>query len=256
MCRLEHYELCRDYNYLGSRCNGGFAEYVAVPEWNLVDLPGAVSSASAAMLEPMAVAVHAMRWAKPERDGSVAVIGLGPIGLFLLMFLKEAGYEKVYAVGNKELQREKAMLLGIREADYCDAGENDATAWLLEHTDGHGVDAVFECVGRNETYAQAVSAAGALGQIILVGNPSTDMMLIRDVYWKILRKELRIYGTWNSSFWKNSSDDWHYVLERISGGRIHPEWMISHRFSFLRLEEGLEMMRHKTEDYLKVMVEL
>lgn len=60
-CRKRQYELCRNYSYLGSRRNGGFAEYVLVPEWNLIELPANVSFTEAAMLEPMAVAVHAMR---------------------------------------------------------------------------------------------------------------------------------------------------------------------------------------------------
>ena len=60
-CQRQQYELCRDYGYLGSRRNGGFAEYTAVPQWNLIELPDSVSYEEAAMLEPMAVAVHAMR---------------------------------------------------------------------------------------------------------------------------------------------------------------------------------------------------
>ena len=60
-CQKQHYELCRSYSYLGSRRNGGFAEYVTVPAWNLIALPDAVSYEQAAMMEPMAVAVHAMR---------------------------------------------------------------------------------------------------------------------------------------------------------------------------------------------------
>ena len=60
-CRQKKYEMCRSYNYLGSRCDGGFAEYAAVPVANLIELPENVSFEEAAMLEPMAVAVHAMR---------------------------------------------------------------------------------------------------------------------------------------------------------------------------------------------------
>ena len=60
-CKKVEYEMCRNYNYLGSRCDGGFAEYVAVPEWNLIELPDKVSYEEAAMLEPAAVALHAVR---------------------------------------------------------------------------------------------------------------------------------------------------------------------------------------------------
>ena len=72
-CRKKQYEMCRHYSYLGSRRNGGFAEYVAVPAANLIPLPDSVSFEEAAMLEPMAVAVHAMRRVGPRVSDTVAV---------------------------------------------------------------------------------------------------------------------------------------------------------------------------------------
>jgi len=60
-CHNKMYEMCRHYSYLDSRRNGAFAEYVSVPEWNLIELPNNVSYEQAAMLEPMAVAAHSMR---------------------------------------------------------------------------------------------------------------------------------------------------------------------------------------------------
>ena len=72
-CRNRKYEMCSNYSYLGSRRDGGFAEYVAVPKWNLIDLPESVTMEQAAMLEPMAVAVHAIRQVKPSADDTVVV---------------------------------------------------------------------------------------------------------------------------------------------------------------------------------------
>ncbi|EOS69974.1 hypothetical protein C818_02137 [Lachnospiraceae bacterium MD308] len=255
MCQQRYYELCENYNYLGSRCNGGFAEYVSVPEWNLIELPESVEITAAAMLEPMAVAVHAMRRVEVEKDKKIAVIGMGTIGMFLVMFLKEAGFENVYAFGNKELQREIAMRFGMQNKYYCDICENDVLAWFLEHTDGSGADVIFECVGRNETCVQAISLATAFGKVVLVGNPASNMAFTKEAYWKILRKNLSIYGTWNSSFTKDGTDDWHYVLEKLSKGLVHPEMVISHRLSLDELEMGMHLMRDKTKDYIKVIKE-
>ena len=95
-CLNDQFEMCRHYNYLGSRCDGGFAEYVVAPAKNLILLPDQVSFEEAAMLEPMAVAVHAMRKAgvsdlsQNPGEKTVAVIGLGTIGLLLVMLLKDA----------------------------------------------------------------------------------------------------------------------------------------------------------------------
>ena len=253
-CRKKQYEMCRNYSYTGSRRNGAFAEYVAVPAKNLIALPEEVSFEEAAMLEPMAVAVHAMRRIQPAAQDTAVVCGLGTIGLFLLMFLKEAGVERILAIGNKELQKQMAGKLGLPEGDYCDSRRQDAVEWLMERTGGCGADLFFECVGKNETYAQAVRAAAPSGKIMLVGNPASDMALPRDVYWRILRNQLMVMGTWNSSFLHEPEDDWNYVLGRLAKKRITPADMITHRFALEGLEQGFHMMRDKTEDYVNVMV--
>lgn len=253
-CQKKQYEMCKNYNYLGSRCDGGFAQYAVVPRWNLIELPEGVEMEVAAMLEPMAVAAHAMRRISISKTDRIAVIGLGTIGMFLLMFLKEAGFESVYAVGNKEFQRRNALSMGLDAENYCDAKEQDTVSWLSKRTDGQGMDVIFECVGRNATCVQAVESAAPSGQIVFVGNPASDMLFERNVYWKILRNQLRISGTWNSAYTQSEEDDWHYVLRRIAEKKVDPAQMISHRLPLKCLEEGLLIMRDKKEDYGKIMI--
>lgn len=278
-CRTGHYEMCRNYSYLGSRRDGGFAEYAAVPVSNLIELPDNVSFEEAAMLEPMAVAVHAMRrvLAKgasmeealaadgdgrgqiradaAEKDETIAVCGLGTIGLLLAAFLLERKKGNVLVIGNKEFQKQKILELGLPAEAYCDSRAQDAVRWILERTKGRGADVVFECVGRNETVRQAVDSAAPAGRICLVGNPASDMTLEKEVYWKILRNQLTVTGTWNSSFAHDASDDWHYALERLSRRDMAPKQLISHRFALDGLGKGLHIMRDKAEDYVKIMME-
>lgn len=374
-CIKGQYEMCRNYGYLGSRRDGGFAEYVAVPAGNLIELPDCVSFEEAAMLEPMAVAVHAMRrvlpeesrsesgptgdvnasgqvvhggsakpdWSEPgptgavnvsgqathggsaksdwsesgptgavnasgqtthgesrkpeqalpsETDGigqsmnqpqtdavapqavegilpagtgveeTIVVFGLGTIGLLLTALLLERGKSRrksgssggrILVIGNKDFQRQKILELGLSAEAYCDSRAQDAGRWILERTGGRGGDVIFECVGRNETLRQAVDSAAPAGRICLVGNPASDMALEREVYWKILRNQLTVTGTWNSSFSHKASDDWHYALERLSRKDLMPSRLISHRFSLEEMEKGLHIMRDKSEDYVKIM---
>lgn len=252
-CQNKQYEMCRRYSYLGSRRNGAFAEYVAVPEGNLLEIPDSVSFEAAAMLEPMAVAVHAMRRIHPAQTDVVAVCGLGTIGLLLLMFLREAGIKNVLAIGNKDGHKRWAREFGISEESYCDDRAVKADEWLMKKTEGAGADVFFECVGKKETVVQAVNTTAPGGKICFVGNPESDIMLERETYWKILRNQLTLTGTWNSSFAQDTHDDWHYVLERLAAGRIMPDKIISHRFSLEELVQGFHIMRDKTEDYGKVM---
>ena len=259
-CQGKHYEMCRNYGYLGSRRDGGFAEYVTVPEWNLIELPDNVSFEAAAMTEPMAVAVHAIRQCKlennrPEDGLSIAVCGLGTIGTLLVMFLLEAGYRNLLVIGNKDFQKKTMEDLGVPADDYCDSRKEDAHDFIMKHTGGAGADVFFECVGSNEVASLAVDSAAPSGHICFVGNPHSDMTFEKAVYWKILRNQLTINGTWNSSYLgaKESGDDWHYVLDRLSSGSIKPDKLITQRYTLEDIHRGFELMRDKTEDYVKVM---
>ncbi len=257
-CLSKQYEMCSNYSYLGSRVDGGFAEYVAVPEWNLIELPEGVTYEQAAMLEPMAVAVHAMRQLQIHKYDTVLVCGAGTIGQLLVMFLLDGGIENVYVIGNKCFQKQVLMDMGLPEDHFFDDKSGDAAAWISEKTNGQGVNAYFECVGRNKTAGQALSMVSAGGQVCFVGNPSGDMTFSQNDYWKILRKQLYIRGTWNSSYLGDDkeaeADDWHYVIARLKTGKIHPEKLITHKLGLNELEKGLTIMRDKTEDYIKIMV--
>lgn len=265
-CRKGYFEMCKHYSYIGSRQNGAFAEYVAVPVRNLIALPDAVTYEQAAMLEPMSVAVHAMRQANPAKTDNVVVYGLGTIGLLLTMFLLEKGITNLFVIGNKNSQKEMIKAIGLSEECYCDSTlQKDIENWSNTKTNAHGADVVFECVGKNETFSKSIEISAPKGKICLVGNPYSDMTLEKSVYWKILRNQLVIVGTWNSAFFKsihNSDEygyygevtDWEYVLHKLEEKCISPEMFISHKFSLDELECGLHMMRDKTEEYIKVMI--
>lgn len=243
-CKKKQYEMCISYNYLGSRCDGAFAEYVRVPKWNLIKLPDNVSYEVAAMLEPMAVAVHAMRRAGVDSKKKIAVMGLGTIGLSLIMMLISEGCENVFAIGNKNIQKDVAIELGIKPENYIDSNTDE----LID------VDIFFDCVGTNAVISEAVLHTYPKGTVLLVGNPASDITFEKKVYWQILRKQLTLFGTWNSSFTHDENDDWNFVISKLSDGLIHPELLISHRYSIDDLIHGFLLMRDKSEEYIKVMM--
>jgi len=261
-CESGHYEMCENYNYLGSRCDGGFAEQVMVPSWNLIELPDGVTYEQAAMLEPMAVAVHAMRQIYNHRVGistdTILISGLGTIGLLLCMFLIDAGAnsQNLYVIGNKPLQKKLACEIGIPEDNYFDTTEDISI---------DNVDICFECIGINESLNRVIKMIAPSGEICLVGNPASDMNIAKETYWKILRRQVTLHGTWNSSYQgsgteTNSSkiaeikDDWKYAIERLNSGSVHPEILITHKFDLENILSGFELMRDKKEPYIKVLM--
>jgi L-iditol 2-dehydrogenase len=252
-CRRHQYEMCCHYNYLGSRCDGGFAEYVAVPVWNLVALPDAVSYEEAALLEPASVALHAVR--RLELDGvqSVALFGLGTIGILIAEWLSVMGVPRVYATGHSAQHGSLMKSVTSGGYEYLQVGQS-AADWILQQTDGQGADVVIDCVGTSGSLEDALVTVGAGGQILEVGNPKGDMKLSRDVYWKLLRRQVRITGTWNSSYTQEDGDDWHTVLSCCADGRLKLRELITHRLPFDELSRGLHIMRDRTEYHNKIMI--
>ena len=253
-CANLHFELCSNYSYLGSRRDGAFADYVVVPVENLIELPDNISFEVAAMLEPMSVAVHAIRFGEVKSSDTVAVCGLGTIGIMISLFLKKFAPSNILVIGNKDIQHKNTKLIGIEDDNFCDIRNQDVNKWIMEKTDGQGVEVFFECVGKNETISCAINNTKAFGNIVLLGNPYSDMNFDKKTYWNILRHQLTIRGSWNSSFTHNDNDDWHFVLKYLAENNLDVSFLISHRLSFEDLEKGLHIMKNKSEEYCKIMM--
>lgn len=269
-CKNDKPNGCMSYDYLGSRRDGAYAEYVNVPAGQLIELPDGVSFEAGAMLEPLSVATNAVRkgcynfaYTAPK-DATIVICGVGTIGLMVLMLLKEMGYNNIFVIGNKDIQRQQVEALDVPPHNFCDKRLCEPNQWLQDRV--NGVDIYFECVGSNESINYALENLGFESRLVLVGNPKSDMIFLRNAYWNILRNQIKFIGIWNSSFSQNETstcrpceedniiDDWHYVLKLLESGKIEPEKLISQRYAIDDLESGLLIMRDKLEDYTKVMM--
>jgi len=256
-CGNKEYEMCSKYNYLGSRCDGGFAEYVAVPVWNLIEIPEGVSYQEAAMLEPASVALHAVRRLVMEGVSSVVLFGLGTIGIIIVQWLHIYGVKTVIATGHSNKHGEIMQQVASDSYIYLDAsnnGENSLADEISELTNDLGVDAVLDCVATSDSLIDALACVKAGGQIVVVGNPKGDIEIDKNSYWKILRKQIHLTGTWNSSFTHSDTDDWNTVLRECAKGNLHLKELITHELAFDELHKGLVLMRDKLEYRNKVMI--
>ena len=252
-CKKKKFELCQNYEFLGSRNDGAFAEYIRVPERALIEIPDDMPFDIAAMLEPMAVAVHAIKRLDAPKDDYVLVEGLGTIGIMLAAILQAYGFEKILVVGNKDAQLKRVLELGLSEDCYIDSTKENVAEAVKVKTNGQMVAAAWECVGKSETYEIVVDVLKAEGKGCLVGNPYSDMTLNREIYWKILRRQLWITGTWNSSFTHEEDDDWHEVIRLVKEGKVEPRKFITHTYDLENIIKGFEIMRDKKENYIKIM---
>ena len=238
-CEKGQYETCSNYDYIGSRRDGGFAEYVAAPVWNLIELPDAVSDLQGALLEPDAVALHAVRRAQIFPGASVCIAGTGAIGLLAGRWAKLLGAGRVAIKGRNEAKRQIVQQCGLEYLNGTRAGEE--------------FDCVIEAVGTAAALEESLLLTAPGGRLVLMGNPAGPRVLSQDLYWRILRKQLTLTGTWNSSYGGENSD-WETVVKAMSGGKLGAEAVVSHVLSGAELMRGLNIMREKREPYCKIMV--
>lgn len=239
-CMDGKYEMCRSYDYIGSRRNGGFAEYVSVPVWNLVELSDEASYVEAAMMEPMAVSLHAIKRMELNKNDDVAIIGTGMIAFAAAQWAISMGVSSVTVLGRSENKRKIAESI-------------DGVTYEIIDQCNKEFDAVLEAVGSQSAIIKSVEIAAPGGRIVLMGNPEGDILFPQDVYWKILRKQISVTGTWNSSYEKDAVSDWKEVKEALETHSIDAKKLVSHIFPQDNMMDALDLMHSHKEPYCKVM---
>lgn len=250
-CKAGRYNLCDSYSYLGSRCNGGFAEYVKAPLKNLIRLPRTVSYEEGAFTEPASVALHALRRSKLGAGDEIAILGAGPIGVLLAQWAAILGAGEVFLVDIEEEKLKVARGYGFGK--LVNAKEEDPVERIRKDTGGKGVDIVVEAAGTSLTLKESIKLAKKGGRIVLLGNIRGEVVLSESLVSSILRKELTILGTWNSSFTHFPKNEWAVSLKFMQEGKLKVRPLISHRLHLSQAREAFQMMYEKREFYNKVM---
>lgn len=236
MCQAEEYPLCASYDYYGSRRDGAMEEYLAVKVWNLVFIPDGVSSEEAAMCEPAAVARHAIMRAGLTGGEHVLVYGAGPIGLMLGQW---------------------AMSMGASSVSYSDIDERKLAfaekMGFSRVAADKKYDVVVEGAGAPSALQGAIESAKPFGRLVLMGNAARDMDLPQPVYQQILRKQLTLAGTWNSSY-NARVNDWSAALEAMASGALRVKPLITHTFPLDEVRAAFDLMGERKEFYNKVMI--
>lgn len=248
-CQIGEYAQCTDYNYFGSRCDGGFAEYLCVPVWNIVPLPDNVSYTNAALSEPAAVSLHALSLADLKPGQTVAVVGTGTIGFLTASFCRMAGASRVIVIGESPDKLEFAKRRGFLTIN---SRKQDVDRQIALLTGQRGADLTLECVGSSNALENAIRACGNFGEVIMVGNPSGDITLHRDVYWRILRRQIHVRGSWNSSY-NDYRNDWKAILALLETGRMDLDPYITHTFDLCDYQQAFDIFRDRSRFTLKVM---
>lgn len=230
-CQTGDYAQCVNYDYYGSRRDGAFEEYLRVPDSNLFKVPSEVNLLHASATEPAAVALHGVRKLHIRAGDTAIVFGAGPIGNLAAQWLRIHGCAEVFIVDIDERKLQIAAKMGFVPIN---SKEKDPVEFVLERTDGAGADRSVEACGLPVTFLQAIQATARFGEVLFMGNIMGTFQIGEKDFSNILRKELAIYGTWNSKVTPVGTDDWTTVL-RFMDRQLQIAPLITDR---LPLEQG------------------
>ncbi len=235
-CVAGNSHICQNLNFIGIDSPGSLQKLWNVPATTLVGLPAGVRLDHAALVEPVAVAVHDVRRSELAPGDRAVVIGGGPIGVLIATVAREFGAEVVVI----ELDANRRQQIADLGFTTLDPRETDQVAWVTEWTDGAGADVVFEVSGAAAAVLGATDLARVRGTIVVVAiHPTPREINLQRVFWR----ELRILG---ARVYQRV--DFETAVDLIARGRIPADLLITRivalsetRSAFDDLEAGRAM---------------
>ena len=245
-CRHGKYNLCETLKVMGFQTTGVASEYFAVDAAKVTPLPQEMSFDEGAMIEPLAVAVHAVRKFGDMRGMRVAVLGAGPIGILVAQAAKGMGAESVLITDISDLRLEKARQCGV---DFCvNTCEADFGEALVSSFGPDKADVIYDCAGNNVTMGQAIRCARKGSTIILVavfaGMAEVDLAVLND-------HELDLNTT---MMYRN--EDYLEAIELVRAGKVDLKPLISKHFAFRDYAEAYRYIDENRETTMKVIIDV
>ncbi len=242
-CQTGNFSRCRDYDYFGSRCDGAYTEYVAVPTGNLLKAPAGMDPRAVAMIDPASIALHAI-WKSPPTVGQRGgVIGCGPIGLFAIQWMKLMGCAEVIAVDISPEKLAQAKQAGASQAFLI---TDDIPPTLK-------CDLIVEAAGHNSSINLAAKLAAPGGHVVFIGIPVGDVTLENKSFQNFLRQEVSLHGAWNSFGAPYPGKQWTVTLDALATGKLKWEFMITHELPLKELPAMFQKIKERSVFFSKIL---
>ena len=245
-CRHGKYNLCEELKVMGFQTTGVASEYFAVDAAKVTPLPESMSFDEGAMIEPLAVAVHAVRKFGDMQGMRVAVLGAGPIGILVAQAAKGMGAESVLITDVSDVRLEKAKECGV---DFCvNTKSVSFGAALVDAFGPDKADVIYDCAGNDVTMGQAIQYARKGSTIILVavfaGLAKVDLAVLND-------HELDLNTT---MMYRN--EDYLEAIELVRTEKVHLKPLISKHFAFCDYAEAYRYIDANRETTMKVLIDV
>lgn len=245
-CKHGMYHICDNLKVMGFQTGGAAQEYFAINVNMVLKLPETTSLDEAALIEPIAVAAHALSRAGNVDGLNVIVLGAGTIGNLVAQVARANGAKSVMITDVNDYKLEKASSCGFEHV--INPQKEDLGRAIVNIFGPNKADLIFECVGVQDTITQAILNARKGSKIVIVGvfgkKPQVDLGLVQD-------RELQLIGT--LMYQRN---DYIQAIELVSSGKLSLKELITHRFAFTDYLKAYTLIDSLAGNYLKVMIEL
>jgi L-iditol 2-dehydrogenase len=238
LCVSGNGQLCNDYRALGINIDGGFAEYVLIPETavrngNIIEIPENVSFAEAALNEPLSCVYNGFERSMTRPGDRVLIIGAGPIGIMHAKFAKMAGASKVYI---NDLSEERLAVCREIDSSFITISDGALKEFINDDTSGHGVDVCITACPAPSAQTEALELAAINGRIIFFGGLPADRQNVTLNTNLVHYKQLIISGTTRASL-----AQYRKSFDFIASGIIDVKKLITGTFPLSEIEKAFEL---------------
>ena len=246
-CLQGRHHTCRKLKFLGcpGQAEGCLSEYIVMPEANCLPVADTLSWEDAAISEPLAIGVYAVRLAQLDlRNKKIGILGFGPIGMSVLLAAKQQGAGKVYATDKIADRLAIAYLCGASWIGNPNKGDVVA---LIKEQEPQLLDVIFECCGQQQAADQAIEILKPGGKLMIIGIPEfsrwsfpVDMMRHKEICVQNVRRQ-------NNAV--------HETLDLLAQKRVDISKMATHRFRFDQTKEAFDLVATYSDGVMKAMID-
>ena len=245
-CLSGRHHTCRKLKFLGcpGQANGCLSEYIVMPENSCIPVSDKISFDQAAISEPLAIGVYAVKQSIPMKGAKIGIIGFGPIGMSVLLPALAQGAQKIYVTDKIQERLEIAKKCGASWTGNPD--KEDVTASINE-SEPLLLDVVFECCGKQEAVDQAIELLKPGGKLMIIGIPefsrwsfSVDKLRHKEITITNVRRQVNCVEP---------------ALEMMETGKVDVSLMPTHRFPFKDTLKAFELVAGYKDGVMKAMID-
>jgi L-iditol 2-dehydrogenase len=249
-CIAGRLHTCRRQKFLGcpGQATGALAQYLVMPARCCYPVPAPMSAAQAAMVEPLAVALHSLRLAPLNPGAKIAILGAGPIGLSVLLVCRATLKDRDSRVYVSDLIDERVEAARRCGADWCGNSRHQDIRAAIAAQEPLGLDVVFECAGQQDTLDQAAELLKPGGTLLIVGIPELDRVSFDPHLLR--RHELEVKSV------RRQNNCLAPAIELIASGAVSVDPLVTHRFPLAKTKNAFDLVASYGEGVIKAMIEV